>query len=231
MGRGCYLPLQHGDTVEGVTIDYQYVLPSLDNPKVVVAFGRNLLNLIQINKNMSEGFAAYAQEVLKDAGPVLAFDEANPTQSEPQPLTIDAGKPVEIAFIPIGETQRRWSVTESADGEIRSAYKIIRRRDGGLRFVDAYDIVTLQSLTGILTPQGNGTGLGFSARLAQLRLILTDPDYQRGANVMQNKPPDTGKYDPRALKLDPAKPGLSQNVEWVLIAQPAPSTGIPLPGN
>lgn len=226
-----YRPLQSGDEVEGATIDYQYILPSPDNPVVVLAFGQKMLNLVQVNPDMSDGFVAYVEELRAKTGSVLAFDEANPSQTTPAAVTFDRTKPVEFAFIPLPEEKRAWSATESSNGETRTGYKIVKRRDGGLRFVDAYDIIVLQSYNQIVTRMGNGTGLGFSARLAQLPQIFSDPAYQFGANAMQNKPPDASKYDPRVLKIDPNLSGIAQNLAWVLYSRNVPTGGIPLPSN
>ncbi|MBI5879370.1 MAG: hypothetical protein HZB53_17110 [Chloroflexi bacterium] len=220
---GGYRPLQTGDNVEGATIDYQYILPSPDKPTLVIAFGQQMLTLVQVNPEMSDGLVAYMSEVLAQSGSVLAFDEADPQQDTPKAITFDKTRPVEIAFIPLTEGQHAWSAFESAGGETHTAYKIIRRRDGGLRFVDAYDIVVLQSYNNIITRLGNGTGLGFSARLAQLKMILAGPAYQFGANPMQARPPDITKYDPRVLKVDTNKTGLDMNVAWVLLSRNAPS--------
>ncbi len=220
---GGYRPLQSGDAVEGATIDYQYFLPSVDKPTLVLAFGQRMLTLVQVNPELSDGLVAYMSEVLAQTGSVMAYDEAEPAQAAPRAVTFDKTKPVEVAFIPLTEGQHAWSAFESADGETHTAYKIIRRKDGGLRFVDAYDIVVLQSYNNIITRLGNGTGLGFSARLAQLKQILADPFYQFGANVMQTRPPDVTKYDPRVLKVDTSKTGLDMNVTWVLLSRNAPS--------
>jgi hypothetical protein len=220
---GGYRPLQSGDVVEGVTIDYQYILPSVDKPTLVIALGQKMLTLVQVNPEMSDGLVAYMNEVLAQSGSVTAYDEADPKQTAPKAMTFDKTKPVEVAFIPLTEGPHAWSAFESADGETRTAYKIIRRKDGGLRFVDAYDIVVLQSYNNIITRLGNGTGLGFSARLAQLKLILGDPFYQFGANPMQTRPPDVSTYDPRVLKVDTTKTGLDMNVAWVLLSRNAPS--------
>ena len=102
-----YRPPQAGDTIEGATIAYQYVLPSLDKPVVVLAFGTNLLQLVTVRAELSDGLVAYIRELPADK-PVLAFDENNPSQAEPQSLKWDASKPVEIIFIPLTEGKHNW---------------------------------------------------------------------------------------------------------------------------
>lgn len=220
-----YRPLQTGDVVQSATIDYEYVLPSIEQPVVDIAFGRRLLQLVRVKPELQAGLVAYIQEIRRDVSTVNAFDEADSNQTEPKPLAIDKTKPVEIAFIPLIEGQQKWSVTESDQNEIRNAYQLVRRRDGGLRFIDAYDEIALHSFLDILALRGGGAGLVFSARLAQLRTILTDPTYQRGANVMSAHPPDATKYDPRVFKVDATKQGLEMNVDWALIGVPVPSPG------
>lgn len=221
-----YRPLQPGDVVEGATISYHYILPSLEQPVVVIAFGQNLMQLVTIKPELSAGLVAYIQDLAKEPKSIYAFDEADPAQSEPKLVNWDASKPLEIAFIPITEGQHNWSVTESQDNEIRAGYKLIRRQDGGLRFVDAYDPLALNSFVIVTTRNGGGAGLVFSARLALLKLILTDAAYQRGADVLANQPPTTTQYDPRILKLDPTRTGLDQNLDWALVSRPGPNPGI-----
>jgi len=221
-----YRPLQPGDVVEGATISYHYILPSLEQPVVVLAFGQNLMQLVTIKPELSAGLMAYIQDLRQDPRRIYAFDEADPAQSEPKLVNWDASKPLEIAFIPITEGQHNWSVTESQDNEIRAGYKLIRRQDGGLRFVDAYDPLALNSFVIVTTRNGSGAGLVFAARLALLRLILADPTYQRGADVLANQPPTTAQYDPRILKLDPTRTGLDQNLDWALVSRPGPNPGI-----
>ena len=224
-----YRPLQPGDLVEGATINYHYILPSLEQPVVVVAFGQNLMQLVTVKPELSAGLVAYVQDLAQEPQSIYAFDEADPAQSEPKLLTWDASKPLEIAFIPIVEGQHNWSVTESQENEIRAAYKLVRRQDCGLRFVDAYDPLSLNSFIIVTTRNGSGAGLVFSARLALLKLILTDATYQRGADVLLTQPPQTGQYDPRILKLDPARTGLDQNLDWALVSRPGPNPGIIAP--
>ena len=223
-----YRPLQASDSVEGVTIGYQYVLPSLEQPVVVIAASPYLLHFMNIKSGLSDGLVAYIRE-LPQGKSILAFDENDPKQKEPKTMTWDARKPVEIAFIPLPEDALAWSVTEEDGGEIQTAYKIIRRKDGGLRFIDAYGKNALYSASGLGTNNGTGIGLMFSARLALLRMIFTDPRYQQGANVMTTFPPDYGQYDPRILKLDPSKEGLQINRDWVLVTIPGPNPGMVAP--
>jgi hypothetical protein len=177
---------------------------------------------------MSAGLVAYIRELPADK-PVLAFDEANPGQTEPQSLKWDASKPVEIIFIPLTEGKHIWSVTETYKNEVQAAYKIVRRKDGGLRFIDAYGIPALQSANTLLPGYQGGVGLMLSARLALLRAILTNAKYQRGENVMESNPPTPGQYDPRVLKINPNASGLAQNEAWVLSARPAPGGGLSAP--
>jgi hypothetical protein len=224
-----YRPVQAGDVVEGVKIGYQYILPSQEHPVVVIAFGERLVELVSVKPELSDGLVAYIQELVKEPRSIYAFDEADPSQNEPRLLTLAANQPVEIAIIPIAEGPHVWSVTESQDGEVRAAYKLIRRKDGGLRFVDAYDTSALQSFTTMMTLNGSGAGLVFSSRLALLRLILTDPAYQRGADVMASRPPAVSQYDPRILKIDPSQEGIAQNTNWVLFSRPGPNPGLIAP--
>ena len=49
-----YRPPQVGDAIEGATIAYQYILPSLDKPAVVFAFGANLLQLVTVRPELSD---------------------------------------------------------------------------------------------------------------------------------------------------------------------------------
>jgi hypothetical protein len=223
-----YRPPQNGDTIEGATIAYQYILPSLDKPVVVLAFGANLLQLVTVRAELSNGLVAYIRELPADK-PVLAFDENNPNQTEPQSLKWDASKPVEIIFIPLTEGKHTWSVAETYQNEVQAAYKIVRRKDGGLRFIDAYGIPALQSANTLLPGYQGGVGLMLSARLALLRAILTSEKYQRGENVMESNPPTTEQYDPRILKINPAAIGLAQNEDWVLSARPGPGGGMSAP--
>ena len=221
-----YRPIQINDMIEGAKIGYQYVLPSPDKPAVTLAFGEGMLELVSIKPELKDGLLAYIQELAQEPRSVYAFDENTPDQTAPQLLTIEANKPVEIVFIPIHEGQHNWSVTETDQGEIRAAYKLIRRRDGGLRFVDAYGLEAMNSFTTLITLNGGGTGLVYSARLALLRLILSEPAYQRGMDVMAGQPPQLSQYDSRILKLDPSQTGLAQDLDWVLVSRPGPNPGI-----
>lgn len=220
-----YRPIQAGDSVEGVIIDYQYVLPTLDQPVVVIAFGQNILQLINVKPELSDGLVAFIRDISKEAKTILAFDETVPNQTQPKPLTWDGNKPVEVVFIPIVEGAHVWSVTET-QGEVQAAYKIIRRKDGGLRFVDAYGLVALNSANNMFTLNGGGTGLVFSSRLALLRLILADAKYQRGENGMASFLPEVSQYDPRILRLDPSSAGLAMDKDWVLFSRPGPNPGL-----
>jgi hypothetical protein len=225
-----YRPVQAGDVVEGAKIGYQYLLPSQERPVVVIAFGEQLLELMSIKPELSDGLVAYIQELTKEPTTIYAFDEADPSQNEPKLLTLDANKPVEIVIFPIQQDfTHTWSVTETQEGEVRAAYKLIRRKDGGLRFVDAYGTEALNSFTTLITLNGGGAGLVFSSRLALLRLILTDPAYQRGADVMASHPPAVSQYDPRILMIDPSQKGLAQDITWVLVSRPGPNPGLIAP--
>jgi hypothetical protein len=221
-----YRPLQPGDIVEGAKIEYHYVLPSLDRPVVTLAFGPSLMQLVLVKPELTAGLVAYFQDLENSAVTAYAFDEADPAQLEPEQLSLEMSKPVEVAIIPITEGKHVWSVTESQDGELKAAYKLVRRKDGGLRFVDAYDPMALNSFVIVATRNGTGSGLVFSARLALLRLILSDAGYQRGPDALTNRPPSTGQYDPRILKLDPTRQGLDQNVDWALVSRAGPNPGI-----
>ncbi|MBI5653372.1 MAG: hypothetical protein HZC40_23440 [Chloroflexi bacterium] len=219
-----YRPLQQNDPVEGTTIAYHYILPSLNAPAIVVAFGPNLIQLANVKPELVEGVAAFARELVKQPFTAYAFDENDPNQKEPKQLQFQAGKPVEIAFVALAP-DRTWSVVEKSDNEIQAAYKIIRRKDGGLRFVDAYGQVAIFSASNTFTINGGGTGLMFSARLALLRAILSDPIYQRGENAVLLKPPTLDQYDPRVLKINPQASGLAQNQDWVIVTIPGPQPG------
>jgi len=226
---GGYRPLQVGDVAEGAVISYQYVLPSLDKPVVTLAFGPNLLQLILVKEENAEGLAAFVKELPKDKQ-IYAFDESNPTQAEPKLTNWDVTKPVEFAFIPLPEAgEHFWSVTEGDDQGIHAAYKIVRRKDGGLRFVDAYGYVALQSANNTFTLNGGGTGLMFSARLAVMKTILSDTKYQRGTNVTSTFPIPLDQYDKRVLELDTSRTGLAMNRNWVLMSRPGPNPGMVLP--
>jgi hypothetical protein len=226
-----YRPLQMGDPLEGVSISYQYVLPSVEKPVVVFAFGPSLMQLVIPKPELITGVVSFIQEIQtqRDSLNVYAFDEADPGQTEPKQLAIDMRKPVEIAFLPLQESGQVWSVTESQDGMVRTGYKLVRRKDGGLRFIDAYDPQSLNSFTIVLTRNGSGAGLVFSARVALMKLILSDPAYQRGADVLANNPPSVSAYDARILRLDTTRTGLDQNMDWALVSRPGPNTGIVTP--
>jgi hypothetical protein len=219
-----YRPPQAGDTIEGAAIAYQYVLPALDKPVVALAFGSNLLQLVTVRAELSDGLVAYIRELPADK-PVLAFDEANPGQTELQSLKWDPSKPVEIIFIPLTEGKHTWSVAETYKDEVQAAYKIVRRKDGGLRFIDVYGVAALQSANMLLPGYQGGIGLMLSARLALLKTILSNEKYQRGENVMETTPPTMEQYDPRILRINPAAIGLAQNEDWVLSARPGPGGG------
>ena len=226
---GGYRPVQQNDFVEGAKIGYQYVVPSTDNPVAVIAFSEGLIQLMSIKTELRDGLVAYLQDIAKEAKPILAFDENDPTQKEPKTMTWDSKKPIEIVFVSIANnSQVIWSMRETENAEIRAAYKLIRRKDGGLRFVDGYDLTTVNSFNTMRTLNGGGTGLGLSARLALLRLILSDATYQRGENIMAIQPPRIEQYDSRILKIDPTQQGLAQDRDWVLVSRPGPSGGIPV---
>ena len=231
---GTYRPLEKGNVVEGIVVDYSYILPSAeytnilpsaDKPVIQIAMGQNLLQLIQMNTQMTTGLVAFIQELTNEPRNIYAFDENDPSQTQPTMVTIAANKPVEIVIGPMPEGKHNWSVTETQEGSVRAAYKLIRRAsDGGLRYVMAYDLTALNNFVTLL-PGGNGGGLVFSSRLAVLKSLLSDPAYQRGENVLETKPLDVKQYDPRVLTIDPSREGLAQNVAWVLISRPAPNPG------
>jgi hypothetical protein len=223
---GGYRPVQSGDVVEGAKIDFQYVLPSTDKPVVVTAFGQNLLQLIMINETMRDGLVAFAQELTKEPRKIYAFDENDPQQTEPKLVTIDPNKPLEVVFIRIEEGNHNWSAWEKQDTDIGVAYKLVRRKDGGLRFIDAYSQIAIFSANTTFTYQGGGIGLMLSARLSLLKTILTTEKYQRGENVMTNLPPTTEMYDPRILKTNPNAIGIAQNEAWVIVSRPGPNSGL-----
>lgn len=226
-----YRPLQTGDSVEGVAISYQYVLPSIEKPVVDFAFGPSLMQLVLPKPELISSTVSFIQEIQakQDTLVVWAFDEADVAQTEPKQLAVDMRKPVEVVFLPMKETGQVWAVTESQDGMVRSGYKLVRRKDGGLRFVDSYDPPSLNSFTIVVTRNGSGAGLVFSARLALLKVILSNPAYQRGADVMTADPPKPDQYDSRILKLDTTRTGLDQNVDWALVSRPGPNPGIVIP--
>src|SRR5450759_5307323 len=53
-----YRPLQLGDQIEGTQISYQYVLPSLDQPAVDLAFGVNLLHLLSVKPGLIDNLVS-----------------------------------------------------------------------------------------------------------------------------------------------------------------------------
>jgi hypothetical protein len=226
MLTGGYRPVQRGDVIEGATIDFQYFLPSTDKPAVVTAFGQNLLQLIMINETMSNGLIDFAQELTKEPRKIYAFDENDPQQTEPKLVTIDPNKPLEVVFIRIEEGKHNWSAWEKQDTDTGVAYKLVRRKDGGLRFIDAYNQIAIFSANTTFTYQGGGTGLMLSARLALLKTILTNEKYQRGENVMTNNPPTLDMYDPRILKINPNAIGIAQDEAWVIFSRPGPNNGL-----
>lgn len=221
-----YRPIQTGDEVENASISYQYVLPSIDEPVITAAFANNILQLVQVNPNSTNDLVAFARELAKQPVPVWGYDEATPNQTEPKAVTWDGTKPIEVVFIPIVDGPRYWSVTETDDKGVQAAFKIVRRKDGGLRFIDAYGQVALFSANNMFTLNGGGTGLMFSSRLALLKLILTNEKYQRGSNVFAANPIDYTAYDTRILKIDPNRTGLAQDRDWVLVSRPGPNPGL-----
>lgn len=224
-----YHPVQPGDIVEGAKIGYEYILPSPEQPIVVIAFGEQMLELVGVKQELKAGLLAYIQELVQGPKSVYVFDEADPSQAEPQLMTLVANRPVEIVIIPLKSDSHTWSVTETEQGQVRAAYKLIRRQDGGLRFVDAYGIEAMNSFATLTTLNGGGAGLVYSARLALLRMILSDATYQRGVDVMASRPPAASQFDPRILKTDPSQTGLEQNVDWVLVSRPGPTPGLTAP--
>lgn len=220
--------LKKGDQVEGAEVDYAYTLPNGTSPVIQVVFGKNMLHLGNINPQMQEGLISFARELNSEPQSLLGFDEREPNQSVPRSITLTPGAPVQFVVIKIPDGDRAWSVRETQEGEVRSAYKLIRRGDGGLRFVLAFDISAMNSFSSI-APQGAGAGLVYSARLALIKSILTDQRYQQGIDVFAANPPGTDKYDARILKLDPSREAMAQNVDWVIMTRPVPNAGIPLP--
>lgn len=225
---GSYRPLEQGDVVEGAKIAYQYRLPPSGQPAIQIAFSENLIQLGNMNPQMTDGVIAFAKELTRSPLTLDAFDETDPNQTAPKPTTIPASKPVEMVVLNLSDATHAWSVTETQNGETRSAYKLVRRRDGGLRFILAFDLAAMNSISTLL-PGGGGAGLVISSRLALLRLIVTDQRYQRGENVLSTFPPDLSQYDPRVLKTDPSKEGLAQNVSWAITTRPGPNPGLQVP--
>ena len=227
-----YRPIQEGDKLEEGGISYQYVLPSLEQTVVTLAFNVNLLQYVSVKPALTNGALNYFREIqtyLKEGKTILGFDETDPKQTDPKALIFDGTKPVEIAFLPLAEKSRKWNVTEVFEGETYSAYKIVRRTDGGLRFIDAYGTNALHSANDLQTTNGGGSGLIFSARVALLKLILTNPKYQRGVDVFANNPVNSSAYDARIVRIDPTKQGLDQNRDWLLVSRPGPGGGLQLP--
>lgn len=224
LAPGVYKPLEKGDIVEGATVDYAYKLPSSDNPVVTIAAAERLLQLISIKPQLTDGLISYAREISQSPHTLYAFDENDPNQAEPKLMTIEANKPVEYIVMRVEDGPKYWSVTDRQEGTIRAAYKLIRRQDGGLTFVDAYDLTGLNTF-GSLLPAGGGAGMVFSSRLALLKTIINDQGYQRGDDVMATRIPEVKMYDPRILKIDPTKQDLSMNVDWVIQSRPGPNPG------
>ncbi|MBI4789754.1 MAG: hypothetical protein HY782_22205 [Chloroflexi bacterium] len=223
-----YRPVQTGDVIETLPISYEYVLPSLNDPKVVLAFNFNLLHFVSVKPELSNGLVAYIRDLPKGKQ-IYAFDENDPKQTQPKLVSWDATKPVEYVILPLPEGDSNWSVIETDQGEIQTAYKLVRRKDGGLRFIDAYGKSAIYSAGALGTINGTGVGLMLSARLALLRTILDDPKYQRGTDVMETNRPDLKQYDPRVLVLDPTKEGIAMNRDWVLFSRPGPNPGLAAP--
>ncbi len=222
---GVYKPLQNGDVVENAKIDYAYILPSADRPAITIAAAQHLLQLVSIKPQLTDGLLSYAKEISQSPHTIYAYDENNPNQTEPKLMTIEANKPIEYVVIRVEEGPKYWSVTERQEGEIRAAYKLVRRHDGGLTFVDAYDLTALNTFSTLLTT-GGGAGMVFSARLALLKTIVNDQGYQRGDDVMAARVPDAKMYDPRVLQVDPNKEGLAMNVDWAIQSRPGPNPGM-----
>lgn len=222
--QGGYRPVQQNDTIEGAPIGYNYILPSSDQPVVVIAVSPYLIHFVSVKPELSAGLVAYIKELGKYQN-VLMFDENDQNQKDPTQMSWDASKPVEIVYIPIQEVKRNWSVTDG-DDTVQDAFKIVRRKDGGLRFVDAYGKDALFTAGSIATINGSGVGLMLSSRLALLRMILADSKYQRGANVLAISPPSLDQYDPRIVKLDPTKQGIAMNRDWLLVSRPGPNPGL-----
>ncbi len=221
---GGYRPVQQNDTIEGAPIGYNYIFPSSDQPVVVIAASPYLLHFVSVKPELAAGLVAYIKELGKHQN-VLMFDENDPNQTIPKIMSWDASKPVEIVYIPVQEGKHDWSVTDG-DGVVEDAYKIVRRKDGGMRFIDAYGRNALFTAGTTATVNGSGVGLMLSSRLALLRLILSDPKYQRGANVLAISPPSLDQYDPRIVKLDPTKQGMAMNRDWILVSHPGPNPGL-----
>ncbi len=222
--QGGYRPVQQNDTIEDAPIGYNFILPSLDQPVVVIAASPYLLHFIAVKPELTQGLVAYIKELGKYQN-ILMFDENNPNQAEPKLMSWDASKPVEVVYIPVPEGKHVWSVTDGDDA-VEDAYKIVRRKDGGLRFIDAYGKNALFTAGNTATVNGSAVGLMLSSRLALLHLILADPKYQRGANVLAISPPTLDQYDPRIVKLDPTKQGMAMNRDWLLVSRPGPNPGL-----
>lgn len=222
--QGGYRPVQQNDTIEGAPIGYNFILPSDDQPVVVIAASPFLLHFVAVKPELTSGLVAYIKELGKLQN-VLMFDENDPNQKDPKVMSWDASKPVEVVYIPIQEGAHNWSVTDGYD-IVEDAYKIVRRKDGGLRFIDAYGRNALFTAGNTATVNGSAVGLMLSSRLALLRMILSDQKYQRGANVLAVIPPSQDQYDPRIVKLDPTKQGMAMNRDWLLVSRPGPNPGL-----
>jgi hypothetical protein len=138
---GGYRPVQQNDTIEGAPIGYNFILPSSDQPVVVIAASPYLLHFLSLKPELAAGFVAYVKELGKHQN-VLMFDENDPNQTVPKVMSWDAGKPVEIVYLPVPDGKHNWSVTDG-DDTVEDAYKIVRRKDGGLRFIDVWQECSL----------------------------------------------------------------------------------------
>lgn len=222
--QGGYRPVQQNDTIEGAPIGYNYIFPSSEQPIVDIAVSPYLLHFVSVKPELSAGLVAYIKELGKYQN-VLMFDENDPNLNDPKLMSWDASKPVEVIYIPVPEGKHSWSVTDG-DDIVQDAYKIVRRKDGGLRFIDAYGKDALFTAGSTATVNGSGVGLMLSSRLALLRMILADPKYQHGANVLAISPPSLDQYDSRIVKLDLSKQGMAMNRDWLLVSRPGPNPGL-----
>lgn len=226
-----YRPLQAFDTVAGVTVQYYYIKPSLENPAVVIAFGPSIPELVEIRQGVDRDLTSFIQDTMKGAASTdglvqtLGFEIDDPLATEPKPIQIDPKRPVEFLFGVLSNNPGvGWSDVEGpATDDVREAYKLIRRKDGGLLFVDLYHFNTLLQMAGQPTLNGGYVGLTFASRIAALPFILKLPVYQHGTQAIEKNPFDYNRFDPRVLRYDPTQEGIYAVRDWVLFSRPGPA--------
>lgn len=226
-----YRPLQTFDTVAGVTVQYYYVKPSLEKPAAVIAFGPTIPELVEIRPGADQDFTSFIQETLTGATgtdgmiSILGFDINDASATEPKSIKIDPKRPVEFLFGVLSNNPTGgWSDVEGpAADDVREAYKLIRRKDGGLLFVDLYHFNTLLQMGGQPTLNGGLIGLTFASRIAALPFIVKMPIYQNGKQAIETNPFDYNRFDPRILRYDPTRQGAEAVRDWVLFSRPGPA--------